>query len=104
VNQIILRTGKVEMAVKKIAIANSIAVVLALVLSVTSVSFVNHAVELGFLTGVNGRRLVTIPFSGGIGIGVVNLIPITGLLLVIGAAVHAATGISWRNSTDQAEG
>lgn len=92
------------MVAKKVALVNAIAVALALVLSTTSVSFANHAVELGFLSGVNGRKLVTIPFSGGIGIGVVNLIPIVGLLLVIGAAVYAATGIRWSDSADQAEG
>lgn len=92
------------MAAKKIAMVAAAAVALAVLLTITSVTFVNYAVELGFLTGVNGRKLITIPLSGGIGVGVVNLIPIIGLLMVIGAAVHATTGIRWANSTDQVEG
>ena len=92
------------MVAKRIAIANAIVVILALGLSITSVSFVNHAVELGFLTGVHGRKIFEIPFSGGIGVGTVNVVPIVGFMLVVGAAVYAATGIRWSNSTDQSEG
>ncbi|NKS74622.1 hypothetical protein GS531_22890 [Rhodococcus hoagii] len=83
---------------KKIVLVNLAALSAAAILVIISMPFANNAVELGFLTGVSGRKLFAIPFSGGIGVGVVNLVPIAGLLLTIGSAVYALTGIPWANS------
>lgn len=91
------------MAVKKVIFTCAAVIALSLILTITSMSFANSAVELGFLTGVGGRKLFAIPFSGGVGIGVVNLIPIAGFLLVIGSAVWAAAGLPWANSSDETE-
>lgn len=89
---------------KKIAAAVAATLALGGILTITSLSFVNYAVELGFLTGVGGQKLITIPLSGGVGVALVNLIPIAGLLTVVGAIVHAASGISWGSDTGKIEG
>ena len=91
------------MTAKKVAMVNAAAVFFGVVLSITSMTFVNYAVELGFLSGVQDRKLFVIPLSGGVGVGVVNLIPISGLLMVIGSAVYATSGIRWGTGTDQSE-
>ena len=92
------------MAVKKIVLVNAVVIVASVILVSTSISFANNAVELGFLTGVSGRKMFAIPLSGGIGIGVVNLVPITGLFLTIGSAVYAFTGIPWAERSEKPEG
>ncbi|MBM4574863.1 hypothetical protein GS896_27785 [Rhodococcus hoagii] len=89
---------------KKVVGVNVAVIVVSTMLTIASMSFANNMVELGFLAGVNGRKLFSIPFSGGIGVGVVNLIPIAGVLLTIGAAVHAVAGIPWGKSVDETEG
>ncbi|GAA3148084.1 hypothetical protein [Rhodococcus baikonurensis] len=94
---------EVTMAVKRIFYTCLGVLVVGLILSVTSLTFVNNAVELGFLTGVGGRKLFEIPFSGGVGIGTVNLLPVGGLLVTIGSAVNLLAGIPWANGTDETE-
>ncbi|WP_301851076.1 hypothetical protein [Rhodococcus pyridinivorans] len=91
------------MNIKTIAGVTAVVFALLILLTVVSIDFVNHAVELGFLTGVEGRKVFEVPFSGGIGVGLINLIPISGLALLIGSAAHAVTGIPWQKSTHEAE-
>lgn len=91
------------MAVKKILLVILVVMAISTLMVIASLPFANNLVEFGFLTGVNGRKLITIPRSGGIGVGLANVVTITGFLLTIGAAVHAATGIRWANSSEDKE-
>ena len=88
---------------KRLMIVNMLVLMAAMMLTITSLSFANNLVELGFLTGVHGRKVLSIPFSGGIGVGVVNLMPIAGVLLINGSAIYAATGITWGNDSNETE-
>ena len=96
------KPGNGELSARLIVALNIAVLACILILPAISIRAANTTVEWGLLTRVGGtHNLLTLGYTGGLGIGPFNIVAIAGLLAVVNAAIALIGAVRSSAKTDQ---